>query len=118
MNAKVLRNKIVNRLKRKQRIRKKIFGSATLPRVSIFRSNRFLSVQAINDDMGVTLAAANTKAIGKTANKESAVALAELFAAELRKAGITNIVFDRNGYEYHGVVAAFGDALRQNEIKF
>ena len=118
MNAKVLRSKIANRLKRKRRIRVKISGSESLPRVSIFRSNRYLSVQAINDETGTTMAALNTKVIGKTSNKESAVALAEAFAAELKKVGVSQIVFDRNGYQYHGVIAAFGDALRANEIKF
>ncbi len=118
MNAKVLRNKVANRLKRKRRIRVKISGSASMPRVSIFRSNRYLSVQAINDQNGTTIAALNSKVIGKTSNKESAVALAEAFANELKKVGATEIVFDRNGYQYHGVIAAFGDALRANEIKF
>ncbi|MDX9814438.1 MAG: 50S ribosomal protein L18 [Sulfurimonas sp.] len=118
MNAKVLRSKIANRLRRKRSIRAKISGSESLPRVSIFRSNRFLSVQAINDESGVTLASANTKKIGKSANKDSASELGRVFADELKKAGISNIVFDRNGYKYHGVIAAFGDALRQNEIKF
>lgn len=118
MNAKVLRNKIANRLKRKRRIRGKISGTLAMPRVSIFRSNRYLNVQAINDETGTTLASLNTKAIAKSANKESAAALAEAFAAQLKKIGVTEIVFDRNGYQYHGVVATFGDTLRSNEIKF
>lgn len=118
MNAKVLKSKIANRLKRKRRIRAKISGSASTPRVSIFRSNRYLSVQAINDATGTTLAALNTKAIGQKASKASAVALGEAFATVLKNASISEIVFDRNGYQYHGVIAAFGDALRANEIKF
>ena len=118
MNAKVLKSKIANRLKRKRRIRAKISGSASTPRVSIFRSNRYLSVQAINDATGTTLAALNTKAIGQKASKASATALGESFAAALKNANISEIVFDRNGYQYHGVIAAFGDALRANEIKF
>ena len=118
MNAKVLRSKIANRLKRKRRIRAKIFGCASLPRVSVFRSNRYLSVQAIDDNLSTTIAALNTKVIGHKANKEAAAALGEAFAATLKKANISEIVFDRNGYQYHGVIAAFGDALRANEIKF
>jgi len=118
MNAKVLKNKVANRLKRKRRIRAKISGSAELPRVSVFKSNRYLSVQAIDDANATTLCALHSKATGHKANKEGAAALGEAFAAKLKEAGLTEIVFDRNGYQYHGVIAAFGDALRANEIKF
>ena len=118
MNAKVLKSKIANRLKRKQRIRAKISGCASLPRVSVFRSNRYLSVQAIDDATATTLAALNSKVTGHKANKEGAAALGEAFAAKLKEAKISSVVFDRNGYQYHGVIAAFGEALRANEIKF
>ena len=118
MNAKVLKNKVANRLKRKLRIRAKISGCASLPRVSVFRSNRFISVQAIDDNASTTLCALHSKATGHKANKEGAAALGEAFAATLKKAKISEVVFDRNGYQYHGVIAAFGDALRANEIKF
>jgi len=118
MNAKVLKNKVANRLKRKLRIRAKISGCASLPRVSVFKSNRYLSVQAIDDVTATTLCSANSKSISKSANKEGATALGEAFAATLKAANINEIVFDRNGYQYHGVIAAFGDSLRANEIKF
>jgi len=118
MNAKVLKNKVANRLKRKQRIRAKISGCASLPRVSVFRSNRYLSVQAIDDANSTTLCAIHSKATGHKSNKEGAAALGEAFAAKLKEAKLTEVVFDRNGYQYHGVIAAFGDALRANEIKF
>jgi len=118
MNAKVLKSKIANRLKRKLRIRSKISGCPTLPRVSVFKSNRYLSVQAIDDVSGTTLCALNSKASGHRSNKEGAAALAVAFAASLKAANINQIVFDRNGYQYHGVIAAFGDSLRANEIKF
>jgi large subunit ribosomal protein L18 len=118
MNAKVLKNKVANRLKRKLRIRAKISGCASLPRVSVFRSNRYLSVQAIDDVTATTLCAIHSKATGHKANKEGAAALGEAFAAKLKKAKLTEVVFDRNGYQYHGVIAAFGDSLRANEIKF
>jgi large subunit ribosomal protein L18 len=118
MNARVLKSKVANRLKRKRRIRAKISGCASLPRVSVFKSNRYLSVQAIDDVTGTTLCAAHSKVTGHKANKEGAAALGEAFAATLKEANLTNIVFDRNGYQYHGVIAAFGDSLRANEIKF
>ena len=118
MKAKVLKSKIANRIKRKRRIRAKISGCASLPRVSVFRSNRYLSVQAINDATATTLTSLSSKATGHKANKEGGAALGAAFAAKLKEVGISQIVFDRNGYQYHGVIAAFGDALRANEIKF
>ncbi len=118
MNAKVLKSKVANRLKRKRRIRAKISGSAILPRVSVFKSNRYLSVQAIDDATATTLAALNSKVTGHKANKEGATALGVAFADTLKSANISEVVFDRNGYQYHGVIAAFGDSLRANEIKF
>jgi len=118
MNAKVLKSKLANRLKRKRRVRSKISGTAELPRVSVFRSNRYLTVQAIDDTTGTTLVGMNSKAISAKANKEGAAALAKEFADKLKEKNISSIVFDRNGYQYHGVIAAFGDALRANEIKF
>jgi len=118
MNTKVLKNKIANRLKRKLRIRAKISGCASLPRVSVFKSNRYLSVQAIDDVTATTLASGTSKVLGHKANKDGAIALGVAFAASLKAANITEVVFDRNGYQYHGVIAAFGDSLRANEIKF
>ena len=118
MNAKVLKTKLATRIKRKRRIRAKISGSAILPRVSVFRSNRYINVQAIDDSTATTIIGLNSKAINQKANKEGAAALGEAFAAKLKEAKISEVVFDRNGYQYHGVIAAFGDALRANEIKF
>ncbi len=118
MNLKIMKAKASKRIQRKRRIRAKISGTAAKPRVSIFRSNRYLSVQAIDDDASVTLAASSSKPLGAGANKEGAVALANDFAGKLKAAGISEVFFDRNGYVYHGVVAAFADALRANEIKF
>ena len=105
------------RIKRKKRVRSNIFGTAEKPRVSIFKSNRYVSAQAINDVEGVTLAAVSSKAMGLNVNKENAVKVAAQLAENLKAAGIESVVYDRNGYLYHGVVAAFADALRDNGIK-
>ncbi len=118
MRLKVLKTKASSRLQRKRRIRAKISGISTKPRVSIFRSNRYLSAQAIDDTEATTLVASNTKFIGAKANREGAVALAKDFAQKLKSADICEITFDRNGYVYHGVIKAFADELRANEIKF
>ena len=105
------------RIKRKKRVRSNIFGTAEKPRVSIFKSNKYVSAQAINDVEGVTLAAVSSKAMGLNVNKENAVKVAAQLAENLKTAGIETVVYDRNGYLYHGVVAAFADALRENGIK-
>ena len=105
------------RIKRKKRVRGSIFGTAEKPRVSIFKSNKYVSAQAINDVEGITLAAVSSKAMGLNVNKENAVKVAAQLAENLKAAGIESVVYDRNGYLYHGVVAAFADALRDNGIK-
>ena len=105
------------RIKRKKRVRGSIFGTAEKPRVSIFKSNKYVSAQAINDVEGVTLAAVSSKAMGLNVNKENAIKVAAQLAENLKAAGIEKVVYDRNGYLYHGVVAAFADGLRANGIK-
>ncbi|WP_267523424.1 50S ribosomal protein L18 [Campylobacter sp. MG1] len=117
MRANILKRKLSLRIKRKKRIRAKISGCATLPRVSIFKSNRTLYVQAIDDVKAHTIASLNGKKLGIKANIEGAKKLAAEFAKSLKAAKIEEAVFDRNGYLYHGVVAAFADALRENGIK-
>lgn len=117
MTEKVLRRKQILKTKRKLRTRGKIYGVAQKPRISVFKSNKYFYAQAINDEAGVTLASVDGKKLGLGNNKEQAKEIAKHFAASLSKAGITEAVFDRNGYLYHGVVAAFADSLRENGIK-
>lgn len=117
MTANVLKRKLALRVKRKRRIRAKISGVASCPRVSIFKSNRTIYVQAIDDVTATTLAAADGRKLGIKANKDGAAILAKEFASVLKAKGVDTAVFDRNGYLYHGVVAAFADALRENGIK-
>ncbi len=104
--------------KRKLRVRGKITGDSTTPRVSIFRSNRYFYAQAIDDTKGFTLASVDGKKLGLKNNKDDAKKIAESFAKSLKDAGISKIVFDRNRYLYHGVVASFADSLRENGIVF
>ena len=105
------------RIKRNKRVRRSILGKAEKPKVSIFKSNKYVSAQAINDVEGVTLAAVSSQAMGLSINKVNAVKVAAQLAENLKAAGIETVVYDRNGYLYHGVVAAFADALRDNGIK-
>lgn len=116
MKNKILDNKKQLRLKRKLRIRAKCSGNSSVPRVSIFRSNKYFYAQAIDDTKGITIANVNGKKLNLSNNKESVSKIGVEFAKILLANNINEIVFDRNGYLYHGVVAAFADSLRENGI--
>ena len=116
MRPNILKRKLALRVKRKKRVRADIFGTQERPRVSVFKSNKYIYVQAIEDVNGATLAAADGAKLGLKSNKAGAAELAKVFAESLKEKKLTNVVFDRNGYLYHGVVAAFADGLRENGI--
>ena len=108
------------RLKRKQRIRKKISGNPERPRMVVFRSNKHLSVQLVDDVQGHTLAAASTMG-NENANgvtKESASVIGQEIANKALAKNIQEVVFDRNGYYYHGRIKALADGARQGGLKF
>jgi large subunit ribosomal protein L18 len=115
--AKVLKHKNAARIKRKTKIRGKISGTAECPRVSIFKSNKYVYAQVIDDVAANTLAAADGAVLKLRANKEDAKKLAKDLADKMKAKNIETAVFDRNGYLYHGVIASFADALRENGIK-
>ncbi len=106
------------RLKRRRRVRAKISGTATRPRISVFRSNRGLSAQAVDDRAGRTLAAVNwyEPELRALAKAERAKRAGELLAERVKAAGPSEAVFDRGGYRYHGHVQAFADAMREAGI--
>ncbi|MFV0480953.1 MAG: 50S ribosomal protein L18 [Campylobacteraceae bacterium] len=116
MREKLLKNKLKLRVKRKKRVRAKISGSENLPRVSVFRSNRYFYAQAIDDVTGTTVAAVDGKKLSLKSNKTDVVELGKIFSESLKSKGIAKVSFDRNGYLYHGVVAAFAQSLRDNGI--
>lgn len=105
------------RLRRKKRIRGNISGSTEIPRLSIFKSNKYFYAQAIDDVAGITLATVDSRALKLSVSKENVVKVAVLLAETLKSKNIESLVFDRNGYLYHGVIASFADALRDNGIK-
>ena len=115
--AKDLSKKNSLRLRRKKRIRGKISGCEQLPRLSVFKSNKYFYAQAIDDVAGKTLASVDSRAMKLFVNKENVVKVAAQLAENLKAKKIEAIVLDRNGYLYHGVVATFADALRDNGIK-
>ena len=106
------------RLKRRRRVRAKVSGTATRPRISVFRSNKGLSAQAIDDRSGRTLVAVNwyEPELRELAKAERTSRAGKLLAERAQAAGISEAVFDRGGYQYHGHVRAFADALREAGI--
>lgn len=106
------------RAQRKARVRGKISGCETQPRLTVFRSNRYFYAQAIDDTTGTTLASVDGRKLGLKANQEDVKKIAAEMAKNLASKNIETVVFDRNGYLYHGVVASFADALREAGIKF
>lgn len=110
--------KLTLREKRQAHIRKKIFGTAERPRLSVFRSNKYLYVQLIDDLAQKTLLAANTVKGEKGANKEAAKWVGKDIADKALQGKITNVVFDRSGYRYHGVIKEIADAAREGGLKF
>ncbi len=110
------------RLKIKQRVRKVVTGTAERPRMTVFRSNKEVYVQLVDDLAGKTLISASSREKGIAANKvtkiEQAKLVGKLAAERALEAGIVSVVFDRNGYLYHGRVKALADSAREGGIKF
>jgi len=111
------------RLRIRMRIRKKLQGTAERPRLSVFRSNKQISVQVIDDENGVTLASATSRVKeiaeqAKITKTEQARLVGKLAAKNALEKGITNVVFDRSGYLYHGRVKALAEAAREGGLKF
>jgi large subunit ribosomal protein L18 len=113
----VSKERRISREQRHARVRKKVRGTNARPRLSVFRSNRYLYVQVISDEVGRTLAAASTCAAGK-GNIGSAQQLGRDIAERCKQLSITDVVFDRGGYRYHGRVRALADAAREAGLKF
>jgi len=111
-------NKQDRRVRIKHRVRNKISGTAERPRMSVFRSDRQIYVQIINDEVGSTLAAASSLGMEKMPKKEQATKVGEKIAQVALEAGITEVVFDRNGYLYHGRVQEVANGARKGGLKF
>ncbi len=122
MSYKESRNK--RRLRRHARVRNKLHGTATHPRLCVFRSNAEIYAQLIDDDNGVTLAQASSldkviaESIEHGGNIEAAKAVGKLIAERTLEKDITTVIFDRGGYKYHGRVAALADAAREAGLSF
>ena len=109
------------RLRRHRRVRAKVHGSAERPRLVVFRSNRGIEAQLVDDDAGRTLAAASHLALAKSFKGDKtaqAEAVGKALAAAAKKAGVDTCVFDRGGYLYHGRVKALADGAREGGLQF
>ena len=112
------------RQKRHQRLRKKVFGTETRPRLSVFRSSMHIYVQAVDDKKGNTLASSSSLEIREslkktyTGNKNAAKAVGEDLAKKLLEKSISSVIFDRGGYIFHGRVKALAEGAREAGLKF
>ena len=111
-------SKIQRRNKIKTRIRGKVSGTAARPRMTVFRSNKQIYVQLIDDEAGKTLCASSSKGLEAAPKIEMAAKVGKAIAEKTLAAGITEVVFDRNGYLFHGRVKSLADAAREGGLKF
>ncbi len=114
------KERMSKRARRKRRVRKKVSGSTERPRLTIYRSNRHMYAQIVDDVSGVTVAAASTldEGAGGDDKKAKAKEVGRLVAERAKEKGIEAVVFDRNGYIYHGRVAAVADGAREAGLNF
>jgi large subunit ribosomal protein L18 len=113
------RAKRQGRIRRHARVRRRVVGTAERPRLAVFRSNRHIYVQLIDDSAGRTLAAAGSlSAPGDGDKKAVARRVGSELASRAKAAGITSVVFDRGGYQYHGRVTALAEAAREGGLDF
>jgi len=114
-------SKLARRAKIKRRIRKNISGTSTTPRLTVYRSNKQIYAQIIDDLNGVTLVSASSQGVKECENVtkvEQASVVGKLIAEKAIKAGVETVVFDRNGYLYHGRVKSLADSAREGGLKF
>jgi large subunit ribosomal protein L18 len=115
-------HKLELRIRRHRRIRKRLAGTAERPRLAVFRSNKHIAAQIVDDGAGHTLVAASTVEAGLRGSSGGTTAAAKavgaLVASRAKAAGITSVVFDRGGFTYHGRVAALADAARAEGLEF
>ncbi len=120
---KAIKKKIFQRQRRRRRVRGKVSGTGERPRLTVFRSNKNIAAQIIDDALGVTLVSASSRDkaladVGYGGNKDAAAKVGAALAAKASDAGIKSIVFDRNGYKYHGRVKELAESVRKGGLTF
>lgn len=114
-----MKSKVASRKRIHNRIRKKVSGTASKPRLHVYRSNKGIYVQLIDDLSGVTLASASSKEVANSGNKsEVAKSVGKLISDKAKSAGIDSVKFDRGGYLYHGRVKSLAEGAREGGLKF
>ena len=116
-----MKNRLEARRRRHVRVRKAVIGTSERPRLSVFRSNRYLYAQVIDDKTGRTLASASSQEASlrsKTLSVETATEIGKLVAERAKSAGVEAVVFDRGGFTYHGRIKALADAARASGLEF
>ena len=111
------------RSRRQRRVRKKVVGTTERPRLAVYRSNKHISVQLIDDSKGHTLAAASSyeadvRSAGSTSGVDAASKVGSLIGDRAKAAGVTRVAFDRSGFKYHGRIKALADAARESGLEF
>jgi|SRR5680860_559797 len=116
-NKEILKKLLKTR--RQKRVRSKVFGTAEIPRLNVFRSNKGIFVQIINDDLGITLVSASEKSVKDTKTKvETATEVGKLIAKKAQEKKISKVVFDRGGNKYHGRIKAVAEGARETGLVF
>ncbi len=116
--ADAAKDRSLARLRRQKSVRKRVVGSTERPRVCVFRSAKHLFVQVIDDANAKTLASASTFGVKSGSKLEAAANVGKALAEACKSAGVESVVFDRNGFRYHGRVKAVADAAREGGLRF
>lgn len=114
----MIAKKVQRRNKIKRRVRKRVIGTSEVPRLSVYRSNKAIYAQIIDDNKGVTLLAASSQGNTKGTKSEQANLVGKELAEKAKANGIEQVVFDRNGYLYHGRVQQLAEGAREGGLKF
>jgi large subunit ribosomal protein L18 len=114
----ITNSKVESRTRRHARIRARVAGTEARPRLAVFRSNRFIYAQLINDATGKTLAAADSRTAKAKGGHEQAKEVGMMIAEKAKEKGITSVVFDRGGFQYQGMIAALADGAREAGLTF
>ena len=117
------KQRVISRLRIKERIRRKVRGTSERPRLAVFKSLKHIYVQAIDDDSGKTIASASSnekdlKGKFSSSNVAAAKAVGSVIAERMKEKGVTRVVFDRGGYQYHGSIKALAEAAREKGLQF
>jgi large subunit ribosomal protein L18 len=111
-------NKVTQRTRRHARIRTRVSGTEARPRLAVFRSNRFIYAQLINDEASKTIVSADSRSAKSTNGRERAKEVGVLIATKAKEKGITSVIFDRGGFQYQGMIAALADGAREAGLSF